>query len=84
MVTAVSVLGALLVIWLKNKWGHIRPLAAGIICQIIAMLIMIFDQTTFGYTIGIGLYSVAWAFTWPYFLSIQAALDQNSFRVFIL
>ncbi|MCP3675183.1 MAG: MFS transporter [Gammaproteobacteria bacterium] len=75
--TAVAVLGAMLVIWLKDRWGHTRPLVLGITCQIIAMFVMIFEANPIGYTIGISLYSVAWAFTWPYFLSIQAALDDS-------
>ena len=76
-VTAISVLGALLVTWLQNKLGHIRPLAVGIACQIVAMLILIGIDSPVGYTVGIGLYSIAWAFSWPYFLSIQADLDHT-------
>lgn len=76
-VTAIAVLGAFLVIWLQDKFGHIRPLTAGIACQIVAMLILIGVDSPVGYSVGIGLYSVAWAFSWPYFLSIQADLDHT-------
>ena len=74
-ITALSVLGAFLVIWLQNKFGHVRPLSAGISCQIVAMLVLIGVDTPVGYSVGIGMYSIAWAFSWPYFLSIQADLD---------
>ena len=76
-VTGLGVFGAFTVIWLQDKFGHIRPLTAGIACQIVAMLIMIGIDTSFGYVVGVGLYSIAWAFTWPYFLSIQADLDRT-------
>lgn len=76
-VTALSVLGAFMVIWLQNTFGHIRPLSAGIACQIVAMLILIGIDSPVGYTLGIGLYSIAWAFSWPYFLSIQADIDST-------
>jgi len=76
-VTALSVLGAMLVIWLQDRWGHIRPLSAGIAAQIAAMLVLITFTSPSGYALGIGLYSVAWAFTWPYFLSIQADIDHT-------
>ena len=74
-VTALSVLGAFLVIWLQNELGHLGPLSAGITCQIFAMLILVKFTSPVGYSVGVGLYSIAWAFSWPYFLSIQADLD---------
>ncbi len=77
IVTTIAVLGALLVVWLQDKLGHIRPLSAGIACQIVAMLILIYFASPVGYALGIGLYNIAWAFTWPYFLSIQADLDHT-------
>ena len=41
------------------------------------MLILIGIDSPVGYTLGIGLYSIAWAFSWPYFLSIQADIDST-------
>lgn len=75
LITALSVLGAFLVVWLQDKLGHIRPLTAGICLQVTAMLILIGFPSPIGFGIGIGLFSVAWAFTWPYFLCIQADID---------
>ncbi|NVO57433.1 MFS transporter [Rhodobacteraceae bacterium B1Z28] len=76
-ITGLSVIGPLLVVWLQDKIGHYIPLVSGIVLQIIAMYLLLTNQTPFGYTIGLGLFSVAWAFTWPYFLSIQASFDHT-------
>ncbi len=76
-VTGLSVLGPILVVWLKDKIGHYIPLIGGILAQIIAMYVLLTIQTPTGYTVGIGIFSVAWAFTWPYFLSIQATFDHS-------
>ncbi|WP_339670011.1 MFS transporter [Dasania marina] len=77
IITGISVLGAILVIYLKDRFGYIKPLSAGLILQIIGLLILMNIHTPIGYTIGIGTFSIAWAFCWPYFLSIQADLDQT-------
>jgi MFS-type transporter involved in bile tolerance (Atg22 family) len=70
-----AISGAFLVIWLQDKFGHIRPLSAGIVLQSAAMLVLIFSFSPTGYALGIILFQAAWAFTWPYFLSIQADID---------
>lgn len=75
VVSVVSVLGAGLVCWVQDRFGHLRPLCLGIGCQIAAMLLLIGLPSTVGFVLGIGLFSTAWAFTWPYFLSIQADID---------
>jgi predicted MFS family arabinose efflux permease len=72
-----AVLGALLVVWLQDKHGHIKPLTAGIACQVIAMLVLVYNPTVAGYWVGFTIWSVAWAFSWPYFLSMQADLDSS-------
>jgi cyanate permease len=41
-VTALGVLGALLVTWLQNRFGHVRPLTAGTACRIVASLLPMF------------------------------------------
>ena len=77
IITGISVLGALLVTYLKDRFGYIKPLSAGLILQVIGLLILMTIHTPGGYTLGIGIFSMAWAFCWPYFLSIQADLDQT-------
>jgi predicted MFS family arabinose efflux permease len=72
-----AVLGALLVVWLQDKYGHIKPLTAGITCQVIALLVLIYNPTVSGYWVGFIIWSVAWAFSWPYFLSMQADIDHS-------
>ena len=76
-VTAASVLGPILVTMIRDKLGHYGPLTAGIALQILAMYILINNATPNGYIIGMGLFSIAWAFAWPYFLSIQATFDKS-------
>lgn len=77
IVTTIAVLGALFVIWLQDKLGHLGPLSAGIACQIVGLVLLIYLASPVGYILGMGLYNIAWAFTWPYFLSIQADLDHT-------
>jgi len=77
IVTTIAVFGALFVIWLQDKLGHLGPLSAGIACQIVGLLLLIYLASPVGYILGMGLYNIAWAFTWPYFLSIQADLDHT-------
>lgn len=72
-----AVLGALMVVWLQDKYGHIKPLTAGIACQVIAMLVLVYNPTVAGYWVGFIIWSVAWAFSWPYFLSMQADIDKS-------
>jgi len=73
----VAIAGAFLVIRLQDKYGHILPLGIGIVLQFIAMLVLIFALSQFGYGLGIVLFQAAWAFAWPYFLSIQADIDST-------
>ncbi len=75
IVITIAVLGALFVIWLQDKLGHLGPLSAGIACQIVSLLLLIYLASPVGYVLGMALYNIAWAFTWPYFLSVQADLD---------
>jgi len=77
IVTTIAVLGALFVIWLQDRFGHLVPLSTGIACQIVGLLLLIYFASPIGYIVGMGLYNIAWAFTWPYFLSIQADLDHT-------
>jgi len=70
-----GILGALLVVWLQDKFGHIRPIAVGIVLQIVAMVILADASSPTEYGVGIVLFQMAWAFTWPYFLSVQADID---------
>lgn len=72
-----AILGALLVVWLQDRFGHLKPLATGIALQILAMLILLNYPTTTGYWLGLIVWSVAWAFSWPYFLSMQANIDSS-------
>ena len=77
IITGISVLGALLVVYLKDRFGYIKPLSIGLCLQIIGFLILMNWHSPTGYTLGIGIFSMAWAYCWPYFLSIQADLDQT-------
>lgn len=72
-----AVFGALLVVWLQDRYGHLKPLGVGIACQVLAMLMLLYSPTITGYWLAIIVWSIAWAFTWPYFLSMQADLDSS-------
>lgn len=76
-ITAASVVGPILVTILRARFGRYGPLTAGIFLQLAAMYLLVANPTPVGYTIGIGLFSIAWAFTWPYFLCIQTTFDKS-------
>jgi predicted MFS family arabinose efflux permease len=77
VVNALAFFGAFLVIWLQDRWGHVRPLSVGIACQLAAMLLLIGFSSPIGFSLSMGLFTIAWAFAWPYFLSIQADIDHT-------
>ncbi|WP_019528054.1 hypothetical protein [Dasania marina] len=40
-------------------------------------MILLSKQTALSYYLGIAVFTMDWAFSWPYFLSIQANLDHT-------
>lgn len=76
LVNLVSIGGALLVYYMGDRFGHLRPLALGVGVQIMAMLVLLLD-VSWAYTLGVLLWSMAWAYSWPFFLSMQTTLDDT-------
>ena len=72
-----AVLGALLVVVLGDRFGHLRPLCLGIGVQVMALLLLLVLPGASSYWMGMVVWSIAWAFSWPYFLSMQADLDSS-------
>jgi predicted MFS family arabinose efflux permease len=77
IITAISIVGAAAVIYLGDRYGHLKPLSLGIGLQVLGLLILMLMQNPIGYSLGVCLFSMAWAFSWPFFLSIQASLDHT-------
>jgi predicted MFS family arabinose efflux permease len=75
--TAISIAGAVAVIYLGDRYGHLKPLSLGIGLQIVGLFILMLMQNRIGYSLGVCLFTMAWAFSWPFFLSIQASLDHS-------
>ncbi|MEM7462985.1 MAG: MFS transporter [Pseudomonadota bacterium] len=75
--TAASVFGSLVVIWLQDKIGHYIPVTFGIIIQLICIYVLLNNASSIVYAVAFSGFSIALAFTWPYFLSIQADIDNT-------
>lgn len=76
VVNIVSVLGAILVFYMGPRFGYLRPLTVGIGLQVLSMQILLLPNS-WSYIAGVFLWSIAWAFSWPYFLSMQANFDRS-------
>ena len=77
LVTVFSISGAVLVTFLGQWFGYFKPLVAGIVIQVLGLLALYDAQSMTGYTLGLALFTFAWAYNWPLFLSIQAQLDKT-------
>ncbi|MBB6521033.1 MFS transporter [Pseudoteredinibacter isoporae] len=71
-----AVAGAALVYYLGDKHGFLRPLSIGIFIQVLSMLCLL-QGAGWAYYAGVIVWSLAWAFSWPFFLSMQASLDKS-------
>ncbi|GAA6150588.1 MFS transporter [Pseudoteredinibacter isoporae] len=71
-----AVAGAALVYYLGDKHGFLRPLSVGILVQVLSMLCLL-QGAGWAYFVGVVVWSLAWAFSWPFFLSMQASFDKS-------
>lgn len=71
-----AVAGAALVYYLGDKHGFLRPLSIGILIQVLSMLCLL-QGASWAYFFGVLVWSLAWAFSWPFFLSMQASFDRS-------
>jgi predicted MFS family arabinose efflux permease len=73
--SALGIPGALAIVWLGPRFGHIAPLLCGITCSVAAVVALMFAAGIWSYGIALCVWNFAWAFTLPFILVIQAELD---------
>ena len=75
IVTVVGIPGAFAVVWLGDRFGHFKPIAIAVVCQVTALVLLLTGSAQAIYVIAMCLLSIAWAFALPYFQAIEADLD---------
>lgn len=66
---------ALLVVWVGDRFGQLRPLLAAIILSVGAHLLLLAPSGALSYYLAVFALGVAWAFGLAYFYAIEARLD---------
>lgn len=79
---ALSVLGALGASYLGDRWGRRAPLLLASVAQLISLVLLMRTDAT-SYSIGVVVYSLAWAFAVPFLYSLVASLDESG-RLIVL
>ncbi|RLA45684.1 MAG: MFS transporter [Gammaproteobacteria bacterium] len=71
----IGVPGAFAIFWLGARFGHAKPIIAGILVGAIALFALFQVSTFMGYLTAICTISLTWAFTLPYLQSVLADQD---------
>jgi predicted MFS family arabinose efflux permease len=71
----VGLLGGLLTTWLGDRYGYARPLALGIIMNVVPGVWFMFCDTGTEFAITYTVWSAAYYFVTPYFFAAMARLD---------
>lgn len=69
--------GGLAILWLGSRFGHAKPVIAGICVGAIALFALFQISDFGGYLVAICTLSFTWAFTLPYLQSILADMDSG-------
>jgi hypothetical protein len=73
--TIVGIPAAFAVVLIGDRFGHFAPIAAGLGCQILALVLLINGQEPFAYVVAMCMLGIGWAFSLPYFQAVEAELD---------
>ncbi len=79
----VGIPGALAVVWLGIRRGRFLPIAAGLSCGMLSLLLLLGVDDLLLYMVAIMALSASWSFTLPYLQGIQAQLDPQG-RIAVL
>lgn len=66
---------ALLVVWIGDRFGQLRPLLAAIILSVVAHLLLLFPSGTVSYYLAVYALGIAWSFGLAFFYALEARLD---------
>lgn len=69
--------GALAVMWLGERQGRSRPLAAGLLLSLAATAALLLERGLLPYAAAVMVLSICWAFTLPYLQGALAQLDRH-------
>jgi len=72
-----AVPGAFMILWLGNRFGHVRPVLAGIGVGACALWALLQANNYYSYLLAISALSITWAFTLPYLQSVLADQDRG-------
>jgi MFS family permease len=67
--------GAFAILWLGARFGHVKPVLAGIFIGALALLVLMSASSFTAYLLAICTLSMTWAFTLPYLQSVLADQD---------
>jgi len=73
--TVAGIPAAFAVVWLGDRWGQLRPIAAALTLAVVALTLLLNWSGTVVYVVAMCSLSVAWAFGLPYFQAFEARLD---------
>ena len=66
---------ALLVVWIGDRFGQLRPFLAAIILSVVAHLLLLSPNGVVSYYLAVFALGASWAFGLAYFYAIEARLD---------
>jgi hypothetical protein len=72
-----AVPGAFMILWLGSRFGHARPVLAGIAIGGCALWALLQANSYYSYLLAISTLSITWAFTLPYVQSVLADQDRG-------
>lgn len=66
---------ALLVVWIGDRFGQLRPLLWAIALSVVAHLLLLMPNGTVSYVLAVFALGIAWAIGLAYFYAIEARID---------
>lgn len=66
---------ALLVVWIGDRFGQLRPVLSAIVLSVIAHLLLLVPDGTISYVLAVFALGIAWAIGLAYFYAIEARID---------
>ena len=70
--------GSLLVVWLGDRWGRIRPITLGVGVLVLSAIMLSYETlSATSFVVALILLGAGWGFVLPYIQAIQAKLGAN-------
>jgi MFS family permease len=75
LATFLGVPSALIVVWLGDRFGQLKPLSAALLVSVVGLLVLLYPLGPASYAVSMYLMGIAWAFGLPYFQAVEARID---------